>query len=172
MRVRHLAYCATILLAGCSPSGAPVPPDAYARLTDRTHARFPIFKQYHDLCRQNGRRLPDRDCLRFDPPRRWSGVIVHNERTGNHFYPGRSSGSRWRSQQSTYLVAALPIVTGCRSPLCRPFQPDGSSTRPLAFAVEFIGRRTTVGGRYWHIGMFSHEILVDRMIRQRPLPDQ
>jgi hypothetical protein len=35
------------------------------------------------------------------------------------------------------------------------------------YAVEFIGRRTAVKGRYGHMGVFDHELIVDRMISMR-----
>ena len=166
---RWPACLALALLSSCAPKG-PIPADAYASLSDRLHARFPLFKDWAELCLANGRRLPHRVCLRFDPPRRWSGVIVQDEYSDNHFYPGRLSATGPNRRPPIYLVADLPVLAECQNPTCRPFSPDGSARRPAAFEVEFVGRRTTIGGRYGHAGMFDHEILIDRMIRQRSIP--
>ena len=37
------------------------------------------------------------------------------------------------------------------------------------YAIEFVGRRTLQKGHHGHMGMFDHEILVDKLISLRQL---
>jgi hypothetical protein len=162
-----LAY----VLGGCSPPREQNPPEVYAAVTDQLLARFPILSLLGDVCVRGERRLEDERCYRFGEPRRWSGIIVHSDYFENSFYPGRAGLMANPPQNVRFAVVGAPLKRRCQSPLCRPWDDDLLTTRrkPMAFYVEFIGRRTAVQGTYGHMGIFGHKIIVDRLQAERPI---
>lgn len=78
---------AAVMLAGCR-QGPDTTPAPYAKLSDRMRATLSWFPWVDDICVKNERRVPDEYCFRFDTPRRWSGVLTHDDYAGNRFYPG------------------------------------------------------------------------------------
>ena len=161
---------AVYVLAGCSPPREQIPPKAYAALTDRLLARFPLLSPLGEVCVRAERRITDPQCYRFDAQKRWAGVIVQEHYFENSFYPGRTDRSV-TSHGARFAVTGLPSKRDCRSPLCRPLlnEPADANRPRMAFYVEFIGRRTATLGRYGHSGIFAHKIIVDRLLTARPI---
>ena len=166
-----LLLIAALVLTGCR-QGPDTTPAAYARLSDRMRATLSWFPWVDDICVRSERRVPDEHCFRFDPPRRWSGVLVHEDYAGNRFYPGLTSYASLepRSRAFTFSVSNAPLRRICTEAMCQPH--DGEEPEPnKQYYVEFIGRRTKVEGPYGHMSMFGHLILIDRMLVERRLPE-
>jgi hypothetical protein len=89
-------------------------------------------------------------CFKMQPARRWRGVW-RNEFEGSRFCPAPATKCSFYSP-------------GDRIWLDAPKHPDHT-----LYAVDFIGRRTAVKGHYGHMGVFDHELIVDRMIAMRQL---
>jgi hypothetical protein len=171
-RMKKVAFLLLIsTLSGCSP-GDGTPPEAYVTWADRLVARFPVLAEFHELCRDGEVKRAYEHCYRFEKQRRWSGIIVQNDYYESAFYPGRAGFASEPPHSSRYAVAGLPPRHECQSALCRPLDgdaPDEDRPPPKAFAVEFIGRRTAVEGRYGHMGIFGHQIIVDRLLAERAI---
>ena len=167
---------AAVTLAGCR-QGPDTTPAAYAKLSDRMRATLSWFPWVDDICVKNERRVPDEYCFRFDTPRRWSGVLTHDDYAGNRFYPGLTDyvATQNLPPSLTFKVANAPFRRNCEQAFCRPLgarTPDEAEDKTSkVFYVEFIGRRTKVEGPYGHTSMFGHLILIDRMILERRLPE-
>jgi len=94
--------------------------------------------------------IPFDQCFRMDPPRRWRGVW-RNEFEGSRFCP------------------APAIKCSFYSPGDRVWLDVSKHPDQTLYAVDFVGRRTAVKGRYGHMGASDHELIVDRMISMRAI---
>jgi hypothetical protein len=90
---------------------------------------------------------PTDKCVHMTPRRRWRG-LWNNEFEGSQFCPA--------SRSECSFHGARPHI----------WMDAGAKTRPdgKLYRVEFEGRRTQFLGGYGHMGVFDHEIIVDRMI--------
>jgi hypothetical protein len=93
-------------------------------------------------------RIPLDQCFKMDPPRRWQGVW-RNEFEGSRFCPAPAKKCSYYSPGDRIWLDAQK-------------RPDET-----LYAVDFVGRRTAVKGRYGHIGGSDYELIVDRMISIR-----
>jgi hypothetical protein len=161
-----------MVTVSCSPPTVGTSPLAYSSGWDRLLVKHPWLQVLRRVCVKNGSLLPDEQCYRFEAPRRWSGIIIHNDNFQNYFYPGRSGYSRERSRSSTYGVTNAPVRRYCQSAVCRPLGPQTPSEEPdaKAYYIEFVGRRTAHEGPYGHMGVFGHLIVVDRILAERQIP--
>lgn len=96
---------------------------------------------------------PTDECVHMTPRRRWRGVW-NNEFEGSQFCPGSRTECSYGGAGPRIWMDAGPQPP-----------PDGK-----LYLVEFDGRRTVFLGAYGHMGMFDHEIIVDRMISKEELP--
>jgi hypothetical protein len=164
--MRRTLVCLIIvgILGGCRQHGTPAA--AYRNWGDRLAVAaglrelglvWPcqVKEKQTKLVATYGRKPLDQ-CFRMDPPRRWHGVWEdHFE--GQIFCPNAvkqcpNGGQRiWLDYASERRPAVL--------------QRRGGGT----YAVEFIGRRTAVKGRYGHMGGSDYELIVDRMLAIKQL---
>lgn len=97
---------------------------------------------------------PTERCFRMEPPRRWRG-LWRNDFEGSQFCPEPARRCRYGSEPEQIWLTERPER-----------QPDGKLYR-----VEFIGRKTLYRGAYGHMGASDHEIVVDRFLSSRAVPD-
>jgi hypothetical protein len=159
MRVKVLSLAALLLTAcDAQPSHTP-PPEAYRSWKDRALVglhlasleRLPCATKVKTAGRIREGMLPTDQCFKMTERRRWSGVWV-NEFEDSSFHSGRtnvplSDSAGW------WLEPTKPMP-----------RVDGK-----AWLIEFVGRRTKYAGGYGHMGMFDHEIIVDRVISMKEL---
>lgn len=168
--MRYLLLLAlTCAMPGCSSSSEPAPA-AYVFGTDRLVAAFPILTMFRQVCERHGTRLPDQQCYRFGPQRRWSGLVVQSDYFANSFYPAGVAVTPAPPGRYRYAVVGVLPKRECASPLCSPLSHDVEPPELKTFYVEFLGRRTSVEGRYGHMGLFGHKIIVDRLLVSRAIP--
>lgn len=153
---------ATVLLAiaalgGCKDYGSPA--SAYRDWKDRlvvaAGLRPLVWPCLHRVQTEYGEvyeGIPLDQCYKMDPPRRWKGVW-RNEFEGSRFCPApakKCSGS----SRGDYIWLDMR-----------------KSPDQTLYTVDFIGRRTSVKGRYGHMGGSDYELIVDRMISITPLEE-
>jgi hypothetical protein len=80
-------------------------------------------------------------------PQVFSG-LWRNDFEGSQFCPAPAATCEFKSPGERIWLTARP---GRR--------PDGKLYR-----VEFVGRKTMFKGRYGHMGVFDHEIVMERMV--------
>lgn len=147
------------------------PAAAYQRLSDRLSVAvglppFGCFRDEEILGDKVSVGLPNDQCVKFDPPKRWRGLWL-NDFEGSQFCaaPAKRCQFVWiedRREPQIWLD-----TTRVRLP-----QPLGSSEEERfggLYAVEFIGRRTKYAGSYGHMGVFDHDMIVDRMISMKTI---
>ena len=141
------------------------PPEAYIRTVDQRRAR--LRDPEHIPCVEKGREhgqevnlsRPTELCVKMLPSQRMRGAW----RDGfewSEFYPNAKDCSVIRRGNSIWLN---PRNSGLKS----RYTERGYSGCVL---VDIIGRRTRFAGPYGHMGMFSHELIVERLITARVLP--
>lgn len=97
--------------------------------------------------------VPVDECFRMDPPRRWKG-LWRDEFEGSRFCP--APATRCDFNMPGDLIWLNPERVSRK-------EPDGG-----LYAVEFIGRRTAVKGRFYgHLGGSDYELIVDRFISMK-----
>jgi hypothetical protein len=159
---------ATILLliglGGCSDRSSVAAP--YKSAWDRAAIQLGLAGFVYQPCYRRERTaygdvlgfIGYEECFHFNPPERMLGVWLN------------------RGEDAEFL----PDVTA--SPVGGPQSPEDSVWLAFtknellleddaeAYAVEFVGRRATYPGRYGHLGMSSHMILVDELLSATPVP--
>jgi len=123
-----------IALALCACQGRGPPANAYKRWTDQWIVRLGLVNVGIYPCPVSDL---DPECLKMDPPRRWKG-LWYNEFEGSRFCPEPA-------QQCG------PDTPGDKIYLDWSFSfPPKWKGLPLnrVYAVDFIGRRTSVRGNY------------------------
>jgi hypothetical protein len=107
---------------------------------------------------------PWEQCLRFTEAQRWSGVWDHGWEWSN-FCAGSTEHclvdkkSLDAAKPGTWLTFAENASPG-------DDLPDG------IHRVEFVGRRTKYPGHFGHMGMYEHEMVVDRVISIQTIPGE
>jgi hypothetical protein len=150
-----------LMLSACSNyNGTPV--DAYQHWRDRAailfgladlHAVWPCMRKE----KVTGHvamfgALPDDQCYKMEPQRRWRGLLRRTE-DGDQFCPAaakecwyHSSDERtWLYWKTADVMSALGRLPG-----------------PGLYYVDLIGRRTAIKGSYGY-GAYDREIVVDRL---------
>lgn len=92
---------------------------------------------------------PTDQCFRMEPQRRWTG-LWRDQFEGSRFCP---SPATICSSETSGDIIWLHTDRVTRK------EPDGA-----LYAVELLGRRTTVKGHHGHMGGSDHELIVDRFI--------
>lgn len=101
--------------------------------------------------------LPLHDCFVSTPRRRWRG-LWRDDFEGSRFCPAPAAECSHRTGgEEIWLNVPEGSV---------PWRGQGIGG---LYAVEFIGRRTIHPGLFGHLGMFSHEMTVERMISIREI---
>lgn len=147
MRLAWIVVVAAVA-AGCSPEPARTDNSEIDIDIERAIAEMPgLTEKCIRALREKGTRLdiPTDQCFQTTAPRRWRGLWL-NEFENSKFCPEPAASCPFHEQGGIWLTGA----TGGG---------DGSLHR-----VEFIGRRTLYPGPHGHLGMFEHELFVDRMI--------
>lgn len=133
-----------LMLSACNEYRGP-PASSYQRWTDQMIVRLGLEHVGVFPCK-----LTDRldECYKMDPPKRWKGL--------------------WRNDFEGSRFCATPAKS-CDGSTSRPYTWfDYYDPKLLPFGglyrVDFIGRRTSVQGRYGHMGGSDYQIVVDRMI--------
>ena len=104
-------------------------------------------------------RKPDSECYKLAPPQRLSGVWV-NAFEGSEFYPGATA-------EPPAQARGLWLEFEHREPLLVAWRSKDPTAAVLA--LDLIGRRTLVRGRYGHMGGWAEEIVVDRVLAARAI---
>lgn len=166
------------LLAACSPEAAPYrnPLDQLGVEIDRIG--WVNFSPCTYSTSDNGSEImesisPDA-CYRFEPPERMSGVWLP-EFEWSEFHPGATAApisrdlQRWMDGDCIWLEADWGEIDPLLPPPIHPKaeSPD-SFPAPAAYAIEFIGRRSSYPANYG--GGCLHLVLLDRLISARAVP--
>jgi hypothetical protein len=159
----HLPLCtAALCLSACqSYNGTPV--DAYQRSSDRfaimtglaaIHAIWPCMRKEKVVGSvATYGSLPDDECYRLEPPRRWRGLLRRTE-DGEQFCPEAAEECSYESSSDrTWFYWKTADV----------LRASGRLPSSGLYYVDVIGRRTAVRGRYG-FGHYANEIVVDRLI--------
>lgn len=96
------------------------------------------------------------ECKRMTDPRLWRG-LWRNEFEGSQFCAEPATVCSFnsdRAQANVWLDSSYSW----------PAEFKGKARLGELFKVEFIGRRTVHPGMHGHMGVFDHEIIVDRML--------
>lgn len=109
----------------------------------------------------NGNYVGDLKCMPHSPSQRLKGVwVVDLEYSG--FFPGASSFKDVDRQRVDIWLDAEPARS-------REITAAGQGAGLRAYAVEFMGRKSLCNDHYGHLGMSSQQVLMERMIKMRPL---
>jgi hypothetical protein len=145
MRLAWLVMVA-VAAAGCSPEPTKVETDIDI---ERVIAETPGLT---DECirelRDRGPKAktgPTDRCFKMTEQRRWRG-LWRDEFEGSAFCPDPAEACTNVRKGGIWLTGA-----------------PGNANGKL-YRVEFVGRRTLYPGPHGHLGMFKHEMIVDRMI--------
>lgn len=140
---------AIAVVAGCSDNGQPA--SSYKNWKDRVVVAAGLSSVFMPCMIKTGETenvaayevMPVDQCYKMDPPQRWKG-LWSNKFGSSRFCPAPA-------------VQCGPETAGDRIWL-------DAKTEPLhgLYSVDFIGRQTTVKGRYER--MCEHEVIVDRMV--------
>ena len=120
---------------------------------------YPCFRSEDD----QPTRLSDDECYRFDAPERMRGVWANGFEEGT-FYPGltRPPGQT-RSDHWLEVPRSSAVPKGDE----RVFEIEPGKTNYIL--LDFVGRRTSVAGRYGHLGLAKHLVIVDRVVSAKKL---
>lgn len=140
-------------------------PSGYVHFSDRMTARLNYWGLYWSLpCLRWEKtgdtstmsELPDDQCFKMDPPRRWRG-LWRNPLGLSKFCPAPAK------KCDSYPIAADQAWLEIGQVVHKV--PDG-----MLYSVEFTGRRNSVDGNFEGL---DHEIIVDKMISVKLLgPDR
>jgi hypothetical protein len=103
--------------------------------------------------------IPDEKCFKFGAPERMSGTWAAMFE-GSQFCP-----DSWKECAQTDRAPRAAIWLE----FAQPLKFDVKSYIGGLYAIDFVGRRTIYSGHYGHMGVFSHEVIVDRIISMRQL---
>ena len=96
-------------------------------------------------------------CDRMTPKRRWTG-LWRNEFEGSVFCATPAKECSSQSPDQTWLDFSISLPARWKG------MPPGG-----LYAVDFIGRATVFPGHYGHMGVFRHEVIMDRLISMREI---
>ena len=144
------------MLASCGGRGSPA--SAYRNWCDQLAVGFGL----RDLglvwpCTKRSKadgvtvfeRIPTDQCYKMDPPRKWTG-LWRNSFEGSQFCPAPASNCSFgRPGPRIWLDSERASKK----------EPDEG-----LYAVEFVGRRTSVKGHYGHMGASDYELVADRFL--------
>lgn len=149
MKSRQLLVVAFALsLTGCGRQDTQ--PQIYQHFTDQLKARYPVLGwpcAHREV----------RDCYRFDPPAPMRGLW------STHF------------EESRFISATEPVPEDENAfATNKTWLEVLSSNLPKRvdsgdYEIEFVGRRTTVAGRYGQMGESKYLVVVDKLISIRPV---
>lgn len=134
------------------------PPEAYLRPEDQERARHYDINDM-PCATESGNyisELPTDQCVRMTPTQRFEG-LWRNDFEGSRFCPAPARTCSFDTQGTRIwldMVASLPQ---------HGWRPGG------LYAVTFVGRRTLFPGRYGHMGLDQHEVIVDQFVSVREL---
>lgn len=152
-----------LLCALTTACGGQAPPSAYQHSRDAFFAVLPmqfIDEDFYPCFRTlKGKqiRLADAECYRFAGPQRMHGVIdlFFGGGGGFHINTSQPPGPQDHSQYWVNLPSAsLPDQIAERCNHCYLY-------------VDFIGRKSLVSGRFGHMGMSNHIVVIDRVLATR-----
>jgi hypothetical protein len=107
---------------------------------------------------KDGSSMPPVDqCFQMGAPKRWRGLWA-DYFEGQQFCSAPATDCDWAEKGQTVW---LSFAKGAR--------PKGKSPTETIYQIEFIGRRTWLPGMHGHMGMFTHEIVVDQIISIHPV---
>jgi hypothetical protein len=168
---------AGIILAIASKDEGTPPLSSYKHVGDAIASVLPlsIFGIYPCASsgELNGSRVlvwkPAEDCYKMLPAQRYQGIWL-DAFEGSEFFEG-AKDARDVEEEMTRRTASRELIVGVwvNWPATPASTSDTDSQSGRLFAVEFIGRRTEHAGRFGHLGMFQHEMVVDQVISQRAL---
>lgn len=98
------------------------------------------------------------DCFEMTPRQRWTGL-----------WRAAFEGSQFCADEAGVPAKKCEYDEGRAAIWFEPgrdYAPDGTLYR-----VEFVGRRTVHPGVFGHMGVFQHEMIVDRMIAMKRVPE-
>ncbi|HET6941359.1 MAG TPA: hypothetical protein VFH89_04265 [Sphingomicrobium sp.] len=154
-----------VLVGSCNAN----PPSAYQHSRDQFFAVIPgtIFDDDFYPCFRsaNGQptRLSDAECYRFNAPQRMRGVWANGFEEGR-FYPDLTTRpGETASDLCLEVLRTTPVPKGQD----RLFDIEPGKTSYIL--LDFVGRRTSVAGRYGHLGLAKHLIIVDRVVSAKEL---
>ncbi|MGN6818393.1 MAG: hypothetical protein ACTHJR_06940 [Sphingomonas sp.] len=153
-----------LLLAGCGHSGTPAA--AYSHAGDRWKAV--TFGLFGNPCTRPSKDLPNaeesvpsRDCYRFDPPARMSGIWINGFESSD-FLPDGST----LSDSRTYPSGISLEEDKWGGTLLKRREDNFGK----AYAITFIGSMSSYSGHFGHLGGSARLVLVDRLISIREVP--
>lgn len=126
----------------------------------RIRSQWPgITENCLDILRRDGiEAMPKQtdQCFRMTKAQKWRGLWLDGFE-GQVFCPETESKCEYGDGKENIWIG---FVSGQK--------PDGKSATGKTYEVEFVGRRTLLPGAHGHLGMFEHEIVVDRLISASP----
>ncbi len=157
---RMSALGALILVCGLTACGYPEPGLSNEQI-QRLRADLPgLTEECVQLIQRAGiEAMPDRvdQCFAMTPPQRWRG-LWRDDFEGQTFCPEPAQACSGESQEGAIW---LTFSDGSR--------PAVNAAVGETYLIEFVGRRTSRPGRHGHMGLFSHEMMVDNLISVSPL---
>ena len=161
---RILAIFLGVHLVGCDVRDTHAAPKLSDEVTERIRADNPGMK---DACLQKARRggieaMPAEleQCFGMTPMRRWRG-LWRNDFEGSRFCPPPA-------QECSYDTPGDRVWLSVWAKLPEDIRQGRFGD---LYAVDFVGRRTVHSGRYGHMGMSDHEMVVDRLISIERVPE-
>lgn len=147
---------AALLLAGCDRP----PPKVDAETLQQIKSEFPGMTpaclkriKYGGIAA-----MPSevQNCFRMTTAQRWSG-LWRDDFEGQLFCPAPSHECSYAAEGDRIWISFAPGT--------RPRRGDGTGR---TFLISFIGRRTLLPGAHGHLGLSSHEIVVDKLLSISP----
>ncbi len=139
-----------LAMAGCTPQ----PPDC-SRVSNRRNL-------IQCLAWNQGR--SDRDllqaCWPLSPSSRIEGIWVTSLENSSFFERATQLDRSMLTRLATWLEVANPPAEVIRSQ-------QGEALR--AYQISLVGRQTLCEAHYGHMGVFPHEVIVDRIVHLQPL---
>jgi hypothetical protein len=148
---------ATMLIAALLPAGCDRPlPKISATVLQQIRSAYPGMTEACLKRIEYGgiEAVPSevQNCFRMTPPRRWNG-LWRDDFEGQRFCPAPARECSYASRGDQVWISFKPGT--------RPRQ--GSATGKT-FLIDFVGRRTLLPGHHGHMGVFAHEIVVDKLL--------
>jgi hypothetical protein len=170
MSARLLLPAAGLFLLGCGGSGD-TPPSAYRHSRDRLIATLggSVFGQQPCFRTINGqpRVLSIALCYRLEKQRRVRGIWTKAFEE-SAFYPNRTLPPTQADPDSRIWLELEPGILPERQQRDLERKCGGS----CSIYLDFVGRRTSVKGRYGHMGMSDHYLVVDRVFKAEVLEER